>query len=169
MRDRATVLIDHEHDRQTCVQQFTLALGSRLLYGLKDFLKRHDCNDRRDNVLIVWTTQHWFCNRERHFWSGTNNLRAADDETTTIHFRQDLADARIDFIELDHILLKCAMECSIDGAQDERDNVWVVLKCLLKTQVVPGIVQGLDAARNLESAGETGDDVAVALAVELDL
>src|SRR5262249_55023275 len=46
---------------------------------------------------------------------------------------------------------------------------WVVLKSLLQAQVVAGIVESLNAPGNLEGAGEAGDDVAVALAVELDL
>ena len=53
MRDRATVLIDHEDDRQTGVQQFSFTLRSRLLYRIKNFLKRNNRDHGRDYVLIA--------------------------------------------------------------------------------------------------------------------
>ena len=39
----------------------------------------------------------------------------------------------------------------------------------LQAVVVAAVVEGLDAAGDFEGAGETGDDVAISLAVEFDL
>ena len=141
MRDCAAVLIDHKNYRQTGVQQFALALRSRLLHRIKDFLKRNDRNYRRDDFLVVRATQHGFGNRERHLLSGTNDLRAADDDATSVHARQHLADACVNFLELDHVRLKCTMKRAVDRPQGEGDEVWVFLKCFLKSLIVAGIVQ----------------------------
>ena len=61
------------------------------------------------------------------------------------------------------------MKRSVNWPEGESDEIWVFLESLLETLVVAFIVEGADAAGDFESAGEAGDDVAVALALELDL
>src|SRR6185503_11243300 len=165
MRNGASVLIDYEYDWQSRVQQFALALRSRLLHRIEHFLKRNDRDDRRDNVLVIRTTEHRFSNRERHLLCGTNDLRTADYDAAAVHFRQHLADAGIDLLELDCIGLKCAVERTVNRPEREGNQIWVFLKGLLQTLVVGSVIQGFDAAGNLEGAGETSDDVSVSLAV----
>src|SRR6185369_16474451 len=113
--------------------------------------------------------QHRLSNRERHLLSGPDDLRAADDQAAPVHLCQNFADSGVDFFELDYVRLKSAMECSVNRVEDEGDEVWVFLKSVVETLVVARVVQSLNAAGDFESAGKAGDDVAVALAVELDL
>src|SRR5262245_50046691 len=110
MCNGASSLIDHEHHRQSCIQQFALTLRGRLLYGVKNFLKRNDCDHCCHHILIVSATEDWFSNSERHFLSRTNDLRPADHEPTAVHMRKNLAHPRVDLFELDHFRLKSAME-----------------------------------------------------------
>ena len=57
------------------------------------------------------------------------------------------------------------MKFAIDRPECQGDQVRIFLKCLLQTLIVAAVVEGLNAARDLESAGETGHDVAISLAV----
>src|SRR6185369_2954068 len=119
-----TVLIDHKNHRQASVQQLALALRRRLLNRIEDFLKRHYRDDCRDHFLIIRTTQHRLSDRERHFLSGTDDLGATDDEPAPVHLCEHLADSGVNFLELDHVGLKSAMEGSVNGPEDQGDEVW---------------------------------------------
>src|SRR6185369_7987263 len=132
MRNSATVLIDHENDRQARVQQLALAFGCRLLDRVEDFLKRHYRDHCRDHFLIISTAKHGFSNRERHLLPGTDNLWATNDEAAPVHLCEHLADSGVNFFELDHIGLKSAVKCSVDGPEDQGDEVWVLLESVVE-------------------------------------
>src|SRR5215204_1994446 len=136
---------------------------------MKDFLKRHNRDDRRHHFLIIRTAKHRFSNSERHFLGRTNNLRSTDDEATPAHLRQYLADTRVNFFELDHVLLKRAVRRSIYRPKGEGDQVRVFLERFFQALVVARVVQSPDTAGDLECSGEAGNDVAIPLAVEFDL
>src|ERR1041385_440787 len=131
MCDRAAVLIDDEHDRKSCVQQVAFALGSRLLYRVEHFLKRHDSDNGSHDLLIICATEHWLGDGQRHLLSGTNHLWTADDKTAPVHVRQHFADALVNLFQLDHVRLKRAMQRAVDWPERECDQVWIFLKCLL--------------------------------------
>src|SRR5262249_15144599 len=119
---------------------------SRLLHGVEDFLKRNDRDHCCNDVLVVCTTEYGFRDRERHLLSRTNDLRPANYEATTIHVREHFANAGVNFIELDYVGLKGAVQSSINGPECKRDQVWIFLKGFLESQIVSRLVQRLDAA-----------------------
>ena len=126
VRDRAAVLIDDEDDGKACVQQLTFALRSRLLHRVKDFLKRDDRDDRRDDVLIVCAAEYRLGNRQRHLLSGTDDLRTAHDAPRPF-MRQDFAHARVDLFEPDHLGLKRTVQRAVDRPERQGDEIWVFL------------------------------------------
>ncbi len=94
---------------------------------VEDFLKRNDRDYRRDHVLVVHAAEYRFRDRERHFLSGTDDLRAADNQTTTIHSREHFTNARVNFFQFDHVGLKRAVQSAVNRPERERDQVWVFL------------------------------------------
>jgi hypothetical protein len=96
-------------------------------------------------------------------------LRAADDGATTVHARHDFAYPGVNFFQADYFGLESAMERATDGPQRECDEVRILLQSNFEALVVAAVVESLHAAGNLESAGETGYDVTISLAVKFDL
>src|SRR6185436_5658206 len=140
MCNRTSVLVHDKHDRQSRVQEFSFALGSRLLYGVKYFLKRNDRDDGSHDVLIVPAAEYRLSDRERHLLSGANDLRPANNQTTTIHLREHFANTSVDFFQADHVGLEGAVQRSINGPERERDQVWIFLQGFLEPVVVTGVV-----------------------------
>ena len=135
----APVLVDYKDNRQTGVQQFSLALRGRLLHGIENFLKRDNRDHGRNHVLIICATQYGFSDRECHFLSGTNDLRPADNQATSIHAREHFAHSRIHFLEFDHFRLESTMKRAIDRPESECDQV----------RDLPGVSPGdVDRSRN---------------------
>src|SRR5688572_2508282 len=113
MRDGAAVLIDNKDDGQACVEELAFTLRSRLLHRVKDFLKRDDRDDCRNDVLIIRTAEYRHGYRQRHFGSGANDLRTADDDAAAIHSRQHFADSGVDFFEADNLRLESPVERTV--------------------------------------------------------
>jgi hypothetical protein len=61
------------------------------------------------------------------------------------------------------------MQGSINRPERKCDQVWIFLECFLKPPIVTRIIQCLDAPRDFKRAGETGNNVSIALAVQLNL
>src|SRR6185369_9799375 len=169
MGDCAPVLIDHKDNRQTGVEQVSLALCSRLLHRIKNFLKRNNRHHGSNNVLIVCATEDGLGDRECHLLSRTNNLWAAHDKSTSVHAGEYLAYPGIHFHEFDHVGLERAVESTVDRPQSEGDEVGIFLKCRLETLIVAQIVERLDTPGDLKRSGKTRDDVSISLAVEFNL
>src|SRR4029078_12727913 len=130
---------------------------------VKTALKGHNGHHGRHHIASARPAHDRGRNRHRHFLSGANNLRPAYHHATPIHPRQHFAHALVDFGALDIIGLESAMKLAAYGPDGESDQVRILFKSFLQARIVSRVVEGIDAARYLESAHQAGDEVAVSL------
>ena len=96
------------------------------------FLKRNDGNDGGDYLIAI---HHRSRDRQTHLLAGSNYLRAADDDATPVHARENFAHALIDFFFANDVGLKRAMNLTFDGTNCQRDQIRILLKRSLQTDV----------------------------------
>src|SRR5712691_5359435 len=137
--------------------------------GVEDFLERDYGHNRGNQVLSVRATHYWRRNSECHLLTRSDDLRPADHNATTIHSGQDFTHALVHLLVLNDIRLKSAMHRSIYRPDGQADQVRIFFQCFLQTRVVTCVIKRLDAAGNFKSPRETGNHIAIALAIEFDL
>src|ERR1043166_3343523 len=169
MRDGTTVLINDEYNRKSCIEQFPLTLGCRLLNSVKDLFKGDDRNHGCNDLLIVLSAKHRLGNRQCHLLTGANNLRTAHYNATAIHMGEYLTDAFVYLVQPYDVELKGTVGFATYRPQCQSDEIRIFLKSLLKSLVVTLIVKGLDSSRNLECPSQSGYDVAIPLTIQFNL
>ena len=92
-----------------------------------------------------------------------------DDHAASAHSRQHLADALIDFFAFDYVCLERAMHLPLHRTDRQCDQIRIILKASLQTGVVTQVRLQTIAAGDLESSRQTDYDLAIALAIQLDL
>src|SRR6266404_2334091 len=136
---------------------------------VEDFLERDYGHDRGNQVLSVRTTHYRRCNGECHLLARSDDLRPANHNAATIHSGQDFTDALVHLLVLNDIGLKGAMHRSVYRPDGQADQVRIFFQGFLQTRIVTGVIKRLDTAGNFKSPRETGNHIAISLAIEFYL
>src|SRR5437899_2678271 len=113
MSYRPSILIHDEDDRQARVEQLSGTLSRRLLHDFENFLKGNDRHHCRNDLVAVHYRR---SNGQSHFLTRPDDLRPTNDYTAGAHAGEHVTDALVDFLSLDQVRLKRAMNFALDRA-----------------------------------------------------